>query len=118
MDDSIREDPPQLPAILFEDFVKTAAYLYLCRVPVLVGIILFLFPFAALWPNSPVMPLLQTLFLLKIWGTFWSTVAAVLLCWSLLLTGLLPLLNGEGRFGMPQDLTTKNLNGWFVLLAM
>jgi predicted acylesterase/phospholipase RssA len=94
---------------MFERLVTWAAYIYLRRVPIVIGAMLALFPLAALLRGSPVRSLLQNLFLLTTEGTFWSTVAALVLSWSLLLTGRLVLLNGEERFSLPQRLSAAEL---------
>src|SRR5206468_2183328 len=65
---------------------------------------------AALVRNSPLVPLLQNVFMLSVEGTFWCAVAALILTWSLLLTGRLVLLNGQERFGLPQRLSAAGLS--------
>jgi hypothetical protein len=75
------------------------------RVPILVGIILFLLPLLAL---SGLRSLLQNLFVLTVEGTLWTTTMALALCWSILLTSRLVLLNGY-RFRIPQALTVHTL---------
>src|SRR5579871_542612 len=97
----------QPPASLFERIATWAAYLYLRRVPVLIGAVMALFPVIALWPARI---LLQNLFFLTPGATFWCTVATVVLAWSLLLTARLVLLNGSDRFGLPQQLWAVNLS--------
>ncbi len=98
----------------FDSLVTSAAYLYLRRIPILVGAFLFVFPFLALVNGSPTKPLLQNLFILTPEGTFWCTVASLVLSWSLLLTARLVLLNGEQRFGLPQRLTADKLSWRYV----
>lgn len=67
--------------------LRTGTYGYLLRVPILVGFVFFAFPFAALLHKSPLRSLFQNLFLMGPWPTFWSTIAALVLALSLLLTG-------------------------------
>ena len=107
--------PPLTP---FNKLVTILAYLYLLRMPILTGLVLVAFPFAALWHGSPVSSLLQNLFLLTPLGTFWSTVAALVLSWSVLLTSRLVLLNGEERFDLPQAMLSINLRARSVFGIM
>jgi hypothetical protein len=99
----------------FERAAAVAAYLYLLRVPILVGAVLVLLPLAALWPRSPLVPLLQNVFFLDVQGTFWSVTVALILSWSVLLTGRLVLLNGGDRFALPQIFTGADLTRRSVL---
>ena len=79
--------------------LRVLRYGYLLRVPILIALLPLLFPFAALLPHSPVRALFQNLFLLDEgngiwpWPTFWSTMAALVLAWSVLLTLRIVLLN-------------------------
>jgi predicted acylesterase/phospholipase RssA len=119
--DSIQQ-PSRPPSELFKKTVVSAAYLYLRRVPILIGMTVVILPFAALLRTSPVIPLLQNLFMLSVEGTFWCTVAALVLTWSLLLTVRLVLLNGQERFGLPQrqyaaELSWRSVFG-VVLVAL
>ncbi len=90
---------------LFNRIVTCIAYAYLMRVPILTGVFLFLFPLLAL---SRLRSLLQNLFVLSVEGTLWTTVMALVLCWSILLTARLVLLNGY-RFRLPQALSVNEL---------
>src|SRR5215469_17833404 len=85
------------PSSRFDKLATIAAYLYLRRVPILIGAFIFVFPFLALWPQSPLTSLFQNLFMLGTIGTFWCTVAAAVLSWSLWLTGRLVCHNGKQR---------------------
>ena len=78
------------------------AYVYLMRVPLLIGIFLFagLPLLAMIWLR----PLLQNLFVLSVEGTLWVTTFTFTLSWALLLTSRIVLLNGY-RFRLPQVLT-------------
>lgn len=113
----IPEPQQNIPPQGFERLVTTAAYLYLRRVPILIGAVVVLLPLSALWPSSPMLSLLQNVFLLDVEGTFWSVVAALVLSWSLLLTGRLVLLNGGDRFGLPQRSTAEQLTGRSVFIV-
>src|SRR6266702_242857 len=70
--------------------LRLARYVYLLRVPIIVAAIFFVFPFAALRQHSPLRALFQNLFLMDggnvmwPWPTFWSTMAALILAWSIL----------------------------------
>jgi predicted acylesterase/phospholipase RssA len=91
------------------------AYVYLMRVPILMGGILVALPILAL---TALRPLLQNLFVLDVEGTVWTTAIAFALCWSILLTSRLVRLNGE-RFGLPQALNHNTLepkNVWWICL--
>jgi hypothetical protein len=88
-------------------------YFYLMRVPILIGITLFLLPFLAL---TALHQLLQNLFVLSVGGTVWTTVLALALCWSVLLTSRLVRLNGD-RFGLPQALRENTLKPRGVFLV-
>jgi predicted acylesterase/phospholipase RssA len=105
------------PITLFEKAVVSAAYLYLRRVPIFIGIFLVLLPVAALQHRSPLATLLQNLFVLSVEGTFWCTVVALVLTWSILLTGRLVLLNGQERFGLPQRLCALGLS-WHSVIGI
>jgi hypothetical protein len=90
---------------VFNPAVTRIAYAYLMRVPIMIGLVLFLFPFVALFQLRS---LLQNLFVLTIEGTVWTTALSLGLCWSILLTSRLVRLNGE-RFGLPQSLKKDEL---------
>ena len=93
-------------------------YIYLMRVPILMGVILVALPVLGL---TGLRPLLQNLFVLDVEGTVWTTAIAFALCWSILLTSRLVRLNGD-RFGLPQALTRNTLNlgsvWWICCLAL
>ena len=95
-------------------FLRFLRYAYLLRVPILIGGFLFAFPFAALLPMSPLRSLFQNLFLMTALPTFWSTMAALVLAWSVLLTARIVLLNSGERFDIPSGLTAATLKGWYV----
>jgi hypothetical protein len=90
----------------FNGFGTFAAYLYLMRIPLLIATFLFLaFPLLAMiWLKT----LLQNLFMLSVQGTLWTATVSFTLCWSLLLTSRLVLLNGY-RFRLPQVLTVLTM---------
>jgi hypothetical protein len=98
--------------------LRIARYAYLLRVPIIIAVVLFAFPFAALLQKSPLRVLLQNLFLLDggdttwPWPTFWSTMAALVLSWSILLTARIVLLNCKDRFNLPSVMTAADLRGW------
>jgi hypothetical protein len=87
-------------------------------VPILIGVVIFLVPFLALWSRSPLTALLQNLFMLGTGGTFWCAMAAAVLSWSLLMTARLVLLNGKERFDLPQLVVAQNLNGRSLLTVL
>ena len=91
-------EPP--PDTRFDKVVRIATYLYLLRVPFLMAVFMWILPFSALRDNSSVVQLLQNLFWLDRQNTFWFTVIAFVLSWSLLITGTLVLLNAQ-RFSLP-----------------
>lgn len=97
-------------------FAKSA-YLYLLRFPILVGVLLFLFPIAAVF--SPLNPLVENLFDLDGIGTFLVTLLALITSWSVLLTSRLVLVNGHTRFDTPPAGKVSSLSArhvWWVLL--
>jgi hypothetical protein len=77
-------------------------YSYLLRVPILVGLVLAALPVVSLfcWRE-----LLGNLFVLGCPNIFWTTMAAVMLTWSILVVSRVVLLNGENRFGVRQGMT-------------
>jgi Patatin-like phospholipase len=97
-----------------------AAYFYLLRAPIIIGLVLFLFPIAAIY--SSLSPLFENLFDLDANGTFLTTVLALITAWSILLTSQLVLVNGVIRFGTALAAQTSNLSvrrvWWFLLLAI
>jgi len=94
------------------------AYFYLTRVPALLGVVLFLFPLAALAPASPLHALFENLFFLDWAGTLLTTVVALVLVWSLILTARIVLLNGELRFGVIQQIRQKDFQRWWWSLTL
>jgi hypothetical protein len=93
--------------------VHFVSYVYLMRVPLLLGGVLLLLPFAALlWMKT----LLQNLFILTVQGTMWTTAIALVLTWSIMLTSRLVLLNGKDRFDLPQALTINTLKARYSVL--
>jgi hypothetical protein len=108
----------QFLANLLVRFLRIGRYIYLLRVPVATAVIFVVFPFAALLPHSPLRALFQNLFLLDggagmwPWPTFWSTTAALVLAWSILLTSRIVLLNCGDRFKIPSVMTAADLKGW------
>jgi hypothetical protein len=105
------EKAVKFAADLLTGFLRLARYAYLIRVPIFIGGTLFFFPFAALLPSSPLRSLFQNLFLMGPWPTFWSTIAALVLAWSVLLTFRIILLNCGDRFNVPPWMTVANLSG-------
>ena len=101
-------------ARLFSWVLIVGQYMYLLRVPILIAGIFIAFPFAALLSGSPLKALFQNLFLMGPLATFWSTMAALILAWGLLLTGRIVLLNCEDRFGIPAFMSAATLSGWVV----
>src|SRR5579872_5803433 len=121
MIDPLPQPMPQ-PKSPFDKAVRFLSYLYLRRIPVLIGVVLVVFPVLALSPQSPVSSLLQNLFFLSTAGMFWTTVVVLLVSWSMLLTSRVVTLNGEERFGLAQKYTSRQLakltrSFWLVLLV-
>ena len=77
-------------------------YAYLLRVPILVGITLFVLPIVSLFALPQ---LLGNLFLLGPWNILWTMVATTTLAFSILVVFRVVLLNGKERFGIQQALT-------------
>ena len=106
--------------------LRIARYAYLLRVPIAIAIVLFAFPFAALLERSPLRVLLQNMFLIDggttmwPWPTYWSTMAALVLSWSVLLTARIVLLNSGDRFRIPSVISAADLRGWpfFAILIL
>jgi len=98
--------------------VSRLVYLYLLRVPLLIGVVLVGLPFFALLSGSPGRALFENLFVLDATATFVTTISAIVLAWSLLLTGRLVLLNGQDRFGTRQLLRQNTLSKRAVLFAV
>jgi len=93
-------------------------YGYLLRVPLLLGFALVAFPFAALLNTSPLRALFENLFFLDAPATFLTTVVAVVLAWSLVLTARIVFLNGDLRFGVIQLIRQKDFQPWLWLLTL
>ncbi len=88
-------------------------YVYLLRVPILVGATLFALPFVSLY----IFPqLLANLFVLELWNIFWTMMASVILAWSILVVFRVVLLNGLERFGVRQALTQDKIS-WRALVC-
>jgi Patatin-like phospholipase len=86
------------------------ARLYVLRVPILMALILLVFPFIALtegWLGAK--PLFQNFFVLDQVGTFLVTFTTLLLAWSIALNALVVLFNSEERFGLSPSLTQATL---------
>jgi hypothetical protein len=88
-----------------------AAYLYLLRVPILMGVILFAFPLFALGAlgTSVAKPIFENMFVLGWRGTLVTTFAAFIVSWSIVLSALVVLVNAEERFGVGRWLTQDTL---------
>lgn len=100
--------PPLPPAAVLQ-------YIYLLRVPILLGIGLFFLPIIALW--TPVRQLLGNLFVLGLWDVFWTVFASLVLAFSILVTFRVVLLNGRERFGIQQALTRDKLSLFALLMS-
>lgn len=106
---------PQNAQTELSHFSTWIAYVYLFRVPLLVGLSMFLIlPFLA---THGLRALLQNLFVLGTFGTFATTVVALTLCWSLLLTSRLVLLNGN-RFRLKPELELRTLRPGTLLFVV
>jgi Patatin-like phospholipase len=115
-----------LLANLLTSLLRFIRYAYLLRVQIVIAAVLFVFPFGALVQHSPLRALFQNLFLMDggaamwAWPTFWSTMAALILAWSILLTSRIVLLNCGDRFNVPSCMMAADLRGWsfFVILLL
>ena len=89
-------------------------YFYLLRIPILLAIILLALPFVALfWAR----PLLGNLLVVGLWGIFWTTMAAMMLAWGILVTFRVVQLNGRERFGIRQWLTEDKVSTRALILS-
>jgi len=77
-------------------------YLYLLRVPILIGITIFCFPILSLYKFRQ---LLGNLFVVGLWNIFWTLAATEMLALGILVVIRVVLLNGQERFGIPQGLS-------------
>ena len=89
-------------------------YAYLLRVPILVGITLFVLPIVSLFTFRQ---LLGNLFLLGPWNILWTMVATAMLAFSILVVFRVVLLNGKERFGIQQALTQDIVSHRALLLT-
>jgi uncharacterized protein YjbI with pentapeptide repeats len=89
-------------------------YLYLLRVPILVGVSLFALPILSL---TKFHSLLGNLFVLGRLGIFWTMVATVTLAFSILVTFRVVLLNGMQRFDIQQALTKDQISTSALLFS-
>lgn len=99
-------------------FATSCAYAYLLRVQLLVLLAMWGLPLLAFGPWDTPKSLLQNVFITTPYGLFLSTLTALLVGWSLLLTARLVLLNGEDRFGITQWWTTNTLKPAVVVGAV
>ncbi|HEY6969477.1 MAG TPA: pentapeptide repeat-containing protein [Candidatus Angelobacter sp.] len=82
-------------------------YLYLLRVPILMGLVLFALPIVSV---TAFQSLLGNLFVLDPWHIFWTMIATVALAFSILVTFRVVVLNGMERFGVQQALTQDKVS--------
>jgi len=99
---------PPLPKAAF------LQYLYLLRVPSLMGLTLFALPILSV---TLFRSLLGNLFVLDLWNLFWTMIATVALAFSVLVTFRTVLLNGMQRFGVQQALTRDKVSVPALLLT-
>jgi hypothetical protein len=108
---------PEPPAeTRFDKVVRIATYLYLLRVPFLIAVFMWVLPFSALRQKSSLVQLLQNLFWLDRLNTFWFTVIALALSWSLIITGALVLLNAQ-RFSLPH-VKAETISWWAPFIVV
>ena len=93
------------------------AYAYLLRVQLVIVAVMVLLPISAIGPWSGPRALFENLFVTTPYGFFLSTLAVLLLAWSVLLTSRLVLLNGYDRFGVKQKWTANTLKPRVVFIA-
>jgi hypothetical protein len=89
-------------------WAKALAYLYLLRVPVIVAAVLFFFPIFAL-RSSLGQPLFQNFFYMDPWASAVTSVATLMVTWSVVLNALVVLFNASERFAVPPLLTQEKL---------
>jgi len=93
----------------FHNVVTFCSYVYLLRVPILIGLILIVLPPLSLW--GPPKPLLENLFVLTAGNVFWAMIPALMLAWSLVVVSRVILLNGKERFDIDQWMKKDTLTG-------
>src|SRR5437868_13157254 len=101
--------------------LRKAVYLYLRRVPIVIGALLFFFPLLAIFTSLNA--LFENLFDFNFYRTFLTTGLALVTGWSVVLTGRLVLINGPTRFGTrPTGVVAAGLSQkgslWAVVLAL
>src|SRR5438270_4342013 len=92
------------------------AYVYLLRVPLIIALLLVLFPLMSV--GGGLNALFENLFQLDWPQTFWVTLAAILAAWSIMLTGSIVLVNAPDRFGAPPLFGVAALKGWMTVVAL
>lgn len=93
----------------FHNVATFCSYVYLLRVPILIGFILIILPPLSLW--GPPRPLLESLFVLLPGNIFWAMIPALILAWSLVVVSRVILLNGKERFDLDQWMKQDTLSG-------
>ena len=84
------------------------AYGYLLRVPIIVTLIVFVFPLFALFTNAG-KPLFQNFFDLDPLSSAYASFATVLVTWALALVTLVILFNASDRFNVKPALTQEQI---------
>jgi hypothetical protein len=101
--------------------LQKAVYLYLRRVPIVIGALLFFFPLLAIFTSLNA--LFENLFDFNFYRTFLTAALALITGWSVVLTGRLVLINGQERFGtLPTGVEAGSLSQkgslWALVLAL
>jgi hypothetical protein len=89
-------------------------YLYLLRVPILMGVMLFFLPMVSLFLFRQ---LLENLFVVGTWNIFWTVIATEMLAFGILVVTRVVLLNGLERFDIPQGLRQDVIKKRYLLLT-
>src|SRR5436309_12204226 len=86
---------------MFDRITTYARWVYFLRVQIGIGLVTILLPPLALVDASPLSTLFKNLFFLSTIQVFWHVLLALILSWSLLLTGRTVVHNAAVRFGIP-----------------
>jgi hypothetical protein len=84
------------------------AYLYLLRAPIAIAAILFFFPLFALGPSLG-QALFQNFFFMDWWASAVTSLATLMVTWSVVLNGLVVLFNASDRLGVRAVLSQDKL---------
>ncbi len=105
---------PQQPVRRRLPWRSRIQYLYLLRVPILIGAAVVSLPIVSLFKFRQ---LLGNLFVVNLWNIFWSVLATQMLTTSILVVTRVVLLNGKERFGVRQGLRQDIISRAALLFA-